>query len=76
MKARLTPREIAERLNIGTRAVYDMLEEGILPSIRVGHRWLITRHAYQQWERNCGLQRVPEVPVTTGLNGNTEVTVN
>jgi excisionase family DNA binding protein len=61
--------EIARRLNIGRLAVYAMLEQGDLPGLRVGRRWIITRHAYEQWERTCGMRSgtglvaQPEVPV-------------
>jgi hypothetical protein len=34
--------------------VYAMLEQGVLPGVRVGRRWLITRHSYEAWERTCG----------------------
>jgi excisionase family DNA binding protein len=51
---RLTIIEIARRLHIGKMAVYEMLEKGILPGIRVGRRWIVTRQAYEQWERTCG----------------------
>jgi len=67
--ARLTVPEIAHRLGIGRIAVYAMLEQGIIPGIRLGRRWIITRHAYEQWERTCGtrsgggLQMQPEVRV-------------
>ena len=66
---RISVPEIARRLEIGRLAVYAMLEQGILPGIRLGRRWIITRHAYEQWERSCGmragagLQRQPEVTV-------------
>ena len=53
--ARITVEEVARRLNIGRQTVYAMLERGILPGIRLGQRWLITRHAYEQWERTCGM---------------------
>jgi hypothetical protein len=46
-----------------------MLEQGIIPSIRLGRRWIITRHAYQQWERTCG------VSAGAGLMAKPEVTV-
>ena len=52
--ARLTVVQIAKRLGIGRLAVYAMLERGTLPGIRIGRRWLITRHAYENWERTCG----------------------
>jgi excisionase family DNA binding protein len=67
--ARMTVLEIAQRLDIGRLAVYEMLEQGILPGIRLGRRWIITRHAYEQWESTCGkrsgggLQTQPEVMV-------------
>jgi len=72
----MTPMDVAKRLNVGTRAVYTMLEQGILPGVRLGRRWLITRHAYEQWEKTCGLGAVPDVPGPTGLKGEPEVTVN
>ena len=53
--ARMSIPEIASRLAIGRLAVYSMLEQGMLPGIRVGHRWIVTRYAYEQWERTCGI---------------------
>jgi excisionase family DNA binding protein len=53
---RISTQEIAERLDIGRLAVYAMLEQEILPGIRLGRRWIITRHAYEQWERTCGIR--------------------
>jgi excisionase family DNA binding protein len=52
--ARISVPEIARRLNIGRLAVYAMLQQGILPGIRLGRRWIITRSAYELWERTCG----------------------
>jgi excisionase family DNA binding protein len=57
MKVRMSAEEVAGRLHIGRRAVYAMLEQGILPGIRLGRRWLITRYAYEQWEQTCGMRR-------------------
>src|ERR1035437_2727122 len=51
---RISVLEIARRLNIGRLAVYSMLEQGIIPGVRLGRRWIITRHAYLVWERTCG----------------------
>lgn len=73
----MTPKDVAARLNVGTRAVYTMLEQGILPGIRIGKRWLITRHAYEQWEATCGARMsTNKPPDSTGLNSRPEVTVN
>jgi excisionase family DNA binding protein len=68
-RSRISVPEIARRLSIGRMAVYSMLEQGIMPGIRLGRRWIVTRHAYEQWERTCGM------PVGAGLHPQTEVTV-
>jgi excisionase family DNA binding protein len=52
--ASISVSEISARLSIGRAAVYKLLEQRIIPSLRIGRRWLITRHAYEQWERSCG----------------------
>ena len=67
--SRMSVPEIARRLNIGRLAVYAMLEQGILPGLRLGRRWIITRHAYEQWERTCGMEG------RTGFHAPPEVTV-
>jgi len=51
---RISVIEISRRLRIGRVAVYKMLEQGVLPGVRIGRRWLITRFAYEAWERTCG----------------------
>jgi excisionase family DNA binding protein len=67
--SRITVEEIAQRLNLGRLAVYAMLEQDIIPGIRLGRRWIVTRQAYEQWERTCGtrgqagLKTQPEVMV-------------
>ena len=67
--SRISVLEIARRLNIGRLAVYALLEMGIIPGLRLGRRWIITRQAYLTWESTCGLppgtglQRQPEVDV-------------
>jgi excisionase family DNA binding protein len=54
--ARITVPEIAKRLSIGRLAVYSMLEHHLIPAIRIGRRWLVTRFAYEEWERRCGMK--------------------
>jgi excisionase family DNA binding protein len=51
---RMSIPEIAQRLDIGRLAVYAMLEQGIIPAVRLGRRWIVTRNAYERWEKNCG----------------------
>ena len=55
MSSRISIPEIAVRLSIGRLAVYTMLEQGIIPAIRLGRRWIVTRHAFENWERTCGM---------------------
>jgi excisionase family DNA binding protein len=64
---RISVPEIGRRLGVGRLAVYAMLEQGIMPGIRLGRRWIITRHAYEQWEHTCGMRS------RAGLNGSPEV---
>ena len=52
---RMSVEEIARRLDVGRLAVYAMLEGGIIPGVRVGRRWIVTRYAYEEWERTCGM---------------------
>jgi len=67
--SRISVVEIARRLRIGRVAVYSMLEQGIIPGVRLRRRWIVTRHAYLTWERTCGstppsgLGAQPEVDV-------------
>ena len=69
LSSRMSVEEIARRLDIGRLAVYSMLEQGVMPGLRLGRRWIITRHAYEQWERTCGMR------AGAGLQTQTEVTV-
>ena len=48
--------EIAPRLGVGRLAVYTMLQQGIIPGVRLGRRWIVTQAAYEQWERTCGVR--------------------
>jgi excisionase family DNA binding protein len=67
--SRITVEQIARRLEIGRLAVYAMLEQRVIPGIRLGRRWIITRHAYEHWERTCGMGP------SAGLTAQPEVTV-
>lgn len=51
---------IALRLNIGRMAVYTVLERRIMPGIRLRRRWIITRHAYEQWGGTRGATKPQE----------------
>lgn len=66
---RIAVPEIARRLGVGRLTVYAMLDQGILPGVRLGRRWIVTRRAFGEWERTCGTR------TGTGLGGRPEVTV-
>jgi excisionase family DNA binding protein len=51
---RITVDEIAKRLAIGRKSVYELLEKRVLPGIRLGRRWLVTRSSYEKWEQRGG----------------------
>ncbi len=50
--------EIAGRLAIGRMAVYQLLESKAIPAIRLGRRWIVTRQAYEHWEKTCGIREI------------------
>jgi len=47
--------EIAGRLLVGRMAVYQLLESRTIPANRLGWRRIVTRHAYEQVEKTCGM---------------------
>ena len=53
--SRVTVEEITRDLNLGRVRVYEMLERNIIPNIRVGRNYLVTRHAYEAWKNTCGM---------------------
>ena len=58
LSGRMSVEQIARRLDIGRLAVYSMLEQGILPGIRLGRRWIIARRIPELGEQlrpPCGL---------------------
>ena len=69
VSSRMSIPEIAKRLAVGRIAVYTMLAQGLIPAIRLGRRWIVTRHAFENWERTCGMR------AGAGLHTQPEVTV-
>jgi len=67
--ARISVPEIAHRLGVGRLTVYAMLAQRIIPGVRLGRRWIITRQAYEEWERTCG------TAIGAGLGAKAEVKV-
>ena len=44
----LTAEEVAEVLRLGRNTVYDALRSGTIPSVRVGRRLLVPKHALER----------------------------
>ena len=55
-KTTITVSEIVERLGVGRDVVYELLEKKEIPAVHFGRkrRWIISRRAYEQWERTFG----------------------
>lgn len=52
--ARMKVTEIAARLALDETTIYRMLEARQIPAIRSGRLWIVTRAAFEIWERTCG----------------------
>jgi len=53
-KTTITAPEIAVRLGICIESVYAMLKNRTIPNIRYGHRFIISRAAFERWEGTIG----------------------
>jgi excisionase family DNA binding protein len=50
----ITIPEIADRLDVCEETVYNLCKRHIIPSIRPGRRFIISRTAYEKWEATIG----------------------
>jgi excisionase family DNA binding protein len=50
----ITIPEIADRLDVCEETVYEMLKAHVIPSIRPGRRFIVSRTAYEKWEATIG----------------------
>ena len=66
---RISVPQITKRLKSGRLGVYAMLEQGIIPAVRLGRRWIITRRAYVAWKETCGVRTAAGLPPSTRANG-------
>jgi excisionase family DNA binding protein len=53
-RASYSPEELVILLGISRRKVYDSLNSGAIPSIRLGKRFIIPRVAIAEWLRTAG----------------------
>jgi excisionase family DNA binding protein len=50
----ITVPEIARRLDVCEETVYAMLKKHEIPNLRHGHRFIVSRAAYEHWEATIG----------------------
>jgi len=50
----ITVPEIARRLDVCEETVYQMLKAHEIPNLRHGHRFIVSRTAYEHWEATIG----------------------
>lgn len=55
--ARVTVREISQDLGISSLRVRVLLRDSVIPNVRLGRDFLVTREAYEQWKRTCGVMK-------------------
>ena len=55
-KATFTVRELAQYLNIGRAAAYRLVNEGVVPSLRIGKQIRIPIAAVQRWLEEAALK--------------------
>jgi len=48
-KLTLTPKETAKELGIGMNKVYELIGKNIIPSVRVGRRFLVPVCSLENW---------------------------
>ncbi|MFT5207845.1 MAG: excisionase family DNA binding protein [Candidatus Omnitrophota bacterium] len=46
----LTVADIAERFGISTRAVYKLVQNGMIPGFRIGSKWRFNADSLKEWE--------------------------
>jgi len=69
VRTTLTVPEIAERLGVCAPKVYQMLADGMIPNVRHGRKYIVSRAAFERWEQSLG-ERGTIVSVCPSTNGN------
>jgi len=69
LRTTLTVPEIAQRLGVCAPKVYQMLADGIIPHVRHGRKYIVSRAAFERWEQSLG-ERGTIVTVWPSTNAN------
>jgi excisionase family DNA binding protein len=57
----ITIPEIADRLDVCEETVYDLLKHHEIPNLRHGHRFIVSRVAYEKWEATIGTGKPADI---------------
>jgi|LGOV01.1.fsa_nt_gb excisionase family DNA binding protein len=52
-KCTYTPKEVAEILNLGTCKTYDLIHQNVIPSIKLGRKYIIPKEALEEWLKSA-----------------------
>ena len=61
----LSVKQVARKLGIGINQAYEACEQNMIPCIRFGRRWIISRVAFENWLSTCGF-KYPQGPLEQG----------
>lgn len=61
MRTTIKVPEIAARLGVCEPTVRDLLRRQIIPNVRYGRIWIVSRTAFERWEQAIGESKI-EVP--------------
>jgi excisionase family DNA binding protein len=50
----MRPEELGDMLGVSRASIYAGLRSGVIPSIRIGKRYIIARSAIDEWLRTAG----------------------
>lgn len=63
----ITTRELCEELGLSLPSVYKALEEGKIPGVQLGRRWVIRREWFDEWVSEVAKGHRPAAEVTKEL---------
>ena len=67
----LRPAEAAEVLGVGRSKLYELIADGVIPTVQVGHRMRVPVSALRAWidaeisKTRSGIAKAPDVPRDT-----------
>jgi excisionase family DNA binding protein len=66
MSKRISVPEIVAELGVSENHAYKMLRDGIIPNVRAGRIYIVSRAAFYRWLDTCGEARNAEAAFRSG----------